>query len=86
MADPRELAQGFARAGVDLIGFLSDQLRTSSPELHAQLEQAVAGGIPVALSVVTMLNGRQRIDLDLIGPDGSRVTVASLNAAVARKH
>lgn len=78
-------AKAFAEAATKMAAALGDQLKTQDPEAHAKLEEALAAGHSVAVSVVSNVHGQSRIELDLVGPAG-RMTVVGLSAQTQARH
>lgn len=78
-------AKAFAEAASKMAELLGDQLKNQDPEAHAKLDEAIAAGHSVAVSLVTNTRGQSRIELDLVGP-ASRLTIIGLSAREAVKH
>ena len=78
-------AKAFAEAASKMAELLGDQLKTQDPEAHAKLDEALAAGHSVAVSLVTNTRGQSRIELDLVGPAG-RLTIVGLSARAEARH
>ena len=80
MAEFQMATGAFAVAAANLVVHLSDHLAAADPAKHDQLQQAMAMGCTVAVSMVAGVEGRPRIELEVRHQDGRRDRILSVNA------
>jgi hypothetical protein len=86
MDEGARLVKRFTQAAAALAEHLGDQLKAASPKDHANLQEAMAAGMPVAVSMVTAIGSGASVRLEVEDLDGQRHPLLTLHAVEPRRH
>jgi hypothetical protein len=86
MDEGARLVKRFTQAAAALAEHLGDQLKAASPKDHANLQEAMAAGMSVAVSMLTSVGGGSSVQLEVVDPDGERHPLLTLHAVEPQRH